>query len=174
RKSRAHVLFAEFLDNFGAGGGLIAERAPADAPFECGDHFFRKAMRIDWKRLLEPDARHFPVPGGGVLSGRDGRALAEATLGPRWRRKMLERFDACEAEANEIRNLQRPRARNVAERVASHVAVVGSIRQLADSDAIEHDPNDALKSRFVFRQRDSSIVRSSCPMSPFHALIDLD
>jgi hypothetical protein len=35
----------------------------------------------------------------------------------------------------------------VAKRVAAYVAVVGRIRQLADSDAIEHNPDNSPKSR---------------------------
>ena len=85
-------------------------------------------MRINWESLLQPDAGHFPVAGGRVLSGGDRRALAETSVGPGWWRKMLERFDIREAEANEIRNLQKTRTRNVAERVAPYVAIVGSVR----------------------------------------------
>src|SRR5579862_6176584 len=160
RKSRAHVIFAKFLDNFGAGGGLIAECAAADSPLKFRDKFFWETVRINWKRLLQPDAGHFPVARRRVLSGRDRRALAETSIGPRWWRKILERFDIREAEANEIRNLQRTRTRNVTERVASHVAVIRGIGQFANSDAIKHDPDNALKSRFVFRQNDSP-ARSS-------------
>src|SRR5579862_7556050 len=103
RKSRAYVLFAKFLDNFGAGGGLVSECAAADSPLEFRDKFFWETVRINWERLLQPDAGHFPVTGRGVLSGRDRGALAETSVGPRWRRKMLERFDIREAETNEIR-----------------------------------------------------------------------
>ena len=37
RKAGADVFFAKFLDDFGAGGGLVAERAAADAALEFGD-----------------------------------------------------------------------------------------------------------------------------------------
>src|SRR5580692_10570255 len=39
--------------------------------------------------------------------------------------------------------MQRARARNVSERVAPHVAVVGGIRQLANADAIKDNPDHA-------------------------------
>ncbi len=62
---------------------------------------------------------------------------------------MCERLDIREAEAHEIRQLQRARARDVAQRVAAHVAVIGGIGQLADAHAIEHDPDHPVKMRCV-------------------------
>ena len=58
---------------------------------------------------------------------------------------MLKRSNVGEAEAHEIREAQRSRARDVAERVAADVAVFGGVRQFADADAVENDPNDAVE-----------------------------
>ena len=55
----------------------------------------------------------------------------------RGRREMVERLNVREAQADEIRKMQRPRARNVSKRVAPHIVIVASIRQLADADAIK-------------------------------------
>ena len=60
---------------------------------------------------------------------------------------MIERLDVREAQAHEIRKVQRARTGDVPQRVASHVAVVGGVGQFADADAIEHDPDDAVKAR---------------------------
>ena len=43
----------------------------------------------------------------------------------------------------EIRKMQRALARDVAQRVAADVAVLGGVRHGADADAIEHDPDHA-------------------------------
>ena len=68
---------------------------------------------------------------------------------PEWlqsrRREMRERLDVGEAEADEIGQLQRARACNVAEGVAAYIAVNRSVGQFASADAIQHNPDDALK-----------------------------
>ncbi len=46
RLARAHVLFAELLDNLGSGSSAIAERAAADAAFELLHDLGRKAVRV--------------------------------------------------------------------------------------------------------------------------------
>ncbi len=56
---------------------------------------------------------------------------------------MRERLDVGEAEPHEIWQLQRARARDVAQRVAAHVAILGGVGQFADPDAVEHDPDNA-------------------------------
>src|SRR4029077_432581 len=97
------------------------------------------------KRLVQPDARHFPMACGGVFSGRAGDALpvaARRMVGPR---KMLERLAICDCAPNKIRKLQRARACNMPERVAAHIAIVGCVGKLADAYAIEHYPDDPLK-----------------------------
>ena len=58
---------------------------------------------------------------------------------------MRERFDVGKSEANEIRQTQRTRLRDVAERVAANIAVISSVGKLATADAVEDDPDDARK-----------------------------
>ena len=104
-------------------------------------------MGIDWEGLIEPDAGHFPVACGGVFSGGARRAFAVAAGWVSGRSEMVERFDIREAEADEIRQMQRARAGDVSERVAAYVAVVGGVREFADADAIEDDPDYAREVR---------------------------
>ncbi len=72
----AHVLFAQFLDDFGAGGRLVAEGGAADLAFKLGDQLARKAIFVHGESLIEPHAGHFPVSGGGVFSRRVRCAFA--------------------------------------------------------------------------------------------------
>ena len=84
-RAGAHVLDAEFLDDLGAGGGLVAQRTAADAAFEFAHHVRREAVRIERERLGEMNADHFPMAGGGVLAGRRQGALAVGAGGRRRR-----------------------------------------------------------------------------------------
>ena len=88
------------------------------------------------------------------LPGETVTPLPYAAGGTRGRREMVERLDIGEAEADQIRNAQRTRARDVAERVAAHVAVVRGVGQFADADAIEHDPDDAVEFWRAFGHED--------------------
>ena len=45
RRAGAHVLVAEFLDDLGAGGRTVAERAASDAALELVHDFRREAVR---------------------------------------------------------------------------------------------------------------------------------
>ena len=74
---------------------------------------WRKTVGIDWEGLIEPDAGHFPVACGGVFSGGARRAFAVAAGWVSGRSEMVERFDIREAEADEIRQMQRARAGDV-------------------------------------------------------------
>src|SRR5271156_3272561 len=65
-KSGNNVFTAKLFDNFGAGCGLVAERAAADLALEFRDQRLRKAVGTNGKSAVEPDAGHFPVAGGGV------------------------------------------------------------------------------------------------------------
>src|SRR5258708_5519006 len=64
----ADVLCAEFFQDFGAGGGFVAQRFAADLLFERFDNFWREAVLVNWKSLIEPDACHLPVACGGVFA----------------------------------------------------------------------------------------------------------
>jgi hypothetical protein len=84
-----------------------------------------------------------------VFARRDGNSLPEGTDGVRGRREVREGLDIGEAEANEIRQMQRAQASDVAERVAANVAVIGGVGKSADANAIEDDPDDTREWNFA-------------------------
>jgi hypothetical protein len=98
---------------------------------------------INWEGLIEPDAGHFPVACGGVFSGGACGASAVAAGWMCGWSEVVERFDVREAQALEIREMQRTRAGDMSERVTANVAVVGSVGEFTDADAIEDDPDYA-------------------------------
>ena len=65
----ANVLLAKFLDDFGAGGGFVADGAAADLAFEFLDDLARESVLVDGEGLIEPDASHFPMARGRVFAG---------------------------------------------------------------------------------------------------------
>src|SRR5580704_14308036 len=145
RKTGPHMLLVELFDYFRAGRRLVPYRAPPDLLFKFRDQLRRKSVRINRKRLSEKDPSHFPVAGGGVFSRRVSGRFAETSRRFLRRVEMREPPDIRKPEPHQIRQLQWPRARDVAERVASHVAVVRSVRQFADPHAIQHDPDHTPK-----------------------------
>jgi hypothetical protein len=70
RLAGLQVLGAELLDDLGARGWLVAEDAAADGVGEGIDHLGREPVGIGRERLVEDDAHHLPVAGGGVLAPR--------------------------------------------------------------------------------------------------------
>lgn len=145
RIAGALMLLPEFLDDFRAGGGLVANGFAANGALEFLDQVAWETVFVYGKGLIKPDTAHFPVASGRVLAGGNRDSLPErADRMPR-RVEMRERFYVRQAEAHEIRQTQRPRAGDVTERVAAHVAVIGGIGKLADADAIENDPDDSRK-----------------------------
>ena len=61
------------------------------------------------------------------------------------RRQVCERSDVGEAKAHKVGKSERPQLRNVTQRVAAHIVVLAGIRQRADADAIEHNPDDTIE-----------------------------
>jgi len=141
----ADVLFAKLLDDFGAGGRLVADGFAADARFESADDFRREAVFVHRKSLIEPHAGHFPVAGSGVFAWRVRGALAVGGEGQRGGSEMRKRHDVGEAERDQRGNFERARFRDVAECGAAYVVVVGGVGESADADAVEDDPDDALE-----------------------------
>ena len=104
-------------------------------------------MLVDREGLIEPDAGHFPVTGGGVFAGRTRGAFAEGSAGRGGRGELFERRDVGEAQVDEGGDAQWARFRDMAEGASAGVVVVGGIRQGADADAVQYYPDDALKTR---------------------------
>src|SRR5258708_35046997 len=70
RFAAADMLFAQLLYDFRSGGRFVAESLSADQTLEFSNQIGRKSIFVDWERLVQPDACHFPMSGSGVLSGR--------------------------------------------------------------------------------------------------------
>jgi hypothetical protein len=119
--------------------------------------------------LVKPDARHFPVAVSGVFTGRDGCALAETPYGVRGGREVIEGFDVREAEAHKIRQLERTRTGNMSKRVSPDVAVVGCIREFANADAVENNPDNALESQLRGHLANPFIIQKPNPDTPNYA-----
>ena len=78
----AHMLVAQFLDDFGAGSRLVAESLASDLLFEFSDELRRETLADKPERPGQPDAGHLPMPGGGVFAGRVRGAFS---VGCEWR-----------------------------------------------------------------------------------------
>ena len=55
--------FAQFLQNFSAGGGLVPQHVVAGAAFEFVQQFLRKTVRVGGQSAGEEHTHQFPVPG---------------------------------------------------------------------------------------------------------------
>src|SRR5262245_56187005 len=66
----ANVLGTETVDDLGARRHDIAQRAAPDSTFELGHQVKRKSAWKRWKRVLQDDTHHFPMPRDGVLASR--------------------------------------------------------------------------------------------------------
>jgi len=143
RLAGADVLFAKFLDDFGAGGGLVTNGVAADAFFKLSDDVGRKAVFVDGKSLIEPYAGHFPVAGSGVFAGGASGSFAEGAERFGFWSEMGERGDVGKTELDEMRQVERAGFGDVTESGPADVIVVGGVRQGADADAVQDDPDDA-------------------------------
>jgi len=63
------------------------------------------------------------------------------------RLEMGEGSDVGQAQRNKMRDSERARFGDVAERGAADVAVVGGVGQGADADAVQDNPNDTAEQR---------------------------
>ena len=147
QRTRPHVLGPELVDNLRARGGFVAQNPTAGAARKLPDDVGGKAVRKDGKRAVEYDAHQLPVPGHGILAGRDFSHAADGTrnrIARGWRRLWCaQRHHAIQTERTQRRHVQRNAAGDMTNRVAPFVAVCTSVGQLADADAVEHDDDHA-------------------------------
>jgi hypothetical protein len=85
------------------------------------------------------------MSGGRIFSKQGKRTFSERAGWFGSRRETGQGFDIREAERAEIRKMERTLAGDVAQRIAAHVAVLIRVRHLADSNAVEDDPDDSSK-----------------------------
>ena len=69
--------------------------------------------------------------------------------------EMRQWLDIRHTQAHEVGHGQRPRARDVPQRVAPGVAVLSGVRQFPNTHAIQHDPHDAIESTLRSSRRAS-------------------
>src|SRR5690554_6028889 len=65
-----YMFFTQYIDNFGAAGGIISQNFPADGCFEFSYEFFRKSIMKNRKWLIQYYSCHFPMTGGGIFTWR--------------------------------------------------------------------------------------------------------
>ena len=128
------MLFTEFLDDLGAGRGLVADRAAADLLFERVDSFAGENRRINGEGLVEPDYRHFPMAGGRVFAGQARGPFSEGSDRSGGWRQMFQRGDVGEPHFHERWNLEGPRLGDVPEGISADVAIVCRVQQLVSAD----------------------------------------
>src|SRR6266851_1528061 len=143
--ARSYVLLAQFLDDLRAGSRLVSNRLPANLFLELFDQFLRESVFVNRERLLQPHSRHFPVSCRRIFPGRARRSLAIRSKRSTRRRLMFQRCDVRQSEPHQVRDFQRPRFRDVPERVSADVIIVRRIREFADSHAVQHNPENSLE-----------------------------
>ena len=77
------MFFAQFLDDFGAGGGLVAERLAADARSNSSINSCGKAVRVNGKRLVSQMPAISQCPVVVSFPGETVAPLPKAAFGPR-------------------------------------------------------------------------------------------
>ena len=146
RKARAHVLFAQLLDDLGARSHRVAERFASDSRLEGLADFGRDALGEGRQRFLQDHAGDFPVSGRGVLALGPRRRLAPSAARRRHRGHAADRDDPPEAQSLHHWHRQPDGVADVAECVRSEVAallaVLAGIGHEADPGAVEDDDED--------------------------------
>src|ERR1051325_1448536 len=136
------MLFAELVEDDGAGGGLVAQGFAADAALVLADDLGRKAVRIGAEGIGDDEAHHLPMPGDRVLAVAD---LAHAAVGRRrrvTRGRLRQRVQ--QAKARQGRQNGMVRLQDVAEGVGALVAEVGRVGELTDAEGVADDDDGAL------------------------------
>src|SRR4051812_38723145 len=92
--------------------------------------------------------RDLPMPRGAVLAGGCGSHRAPGARGIAALLHAVERPNVAETEPLESRQTQSSgRPRDIAQRVAIGVAIVGGVCRGTDADAVENDDRRALHAR---------------------------
>ena len=149
----AHVLGAELVDDDRSRCRLVAEDRASRPRGKVCQHLAGKAVRKYREGDVENDSHHLPVSGDGVFSSRRlGHPAGRCRSRDRSRyqsrgRSRRQRHEAVESERSQRRDFQRNAPRDVADGVASLIAVRRSVGQLADADTVHDDDDDAFERR---------------------------
>ena len=105
------------------------------------------------ERAIEHDTHHLPVAGDRILARRRLRHSTNGRTRPVVGWRSAQRDQPIESKRAQRRHSKRHAPGDVAQRVASAIAVRVGIRQLADPDAVHDDHN---------RTRESAHRRPTC------------
>src|SRR5687767_115642 len=162
------MLGAESVDHLGAARGDVADDTASHAPLERRYHLRRKPIGIGGEGSAKADAADLPVPGRAVLPRR-----RRAHAPPRAARRPapihpLQWCNTAEPERFQLRKVEPPDgAREIAERVAAGISVIGGVGRRPNANAVEHDHDRAMRHvrapsrRYTRGMRPRSPVRSS-------------
>ena len=135
---------AELVDNCRSRRRFIADDDASGLPRKLPDDVRRKALRKHGKRAIEHDAHHFPVSGDGILPWRRFRHPSDGGA-RRTQRRPAEIHEAVQPERAQRWHAKRNLTHDVAQRVTAAIAIHVSIRQFADTDAVEDDDDRSVE-----------------------------
>jgi hypothetical protein len=139
RLAGRHVLRAEFVEDGGAGGGLVREGLAPDAPLPFAEDLRRKAVREGGERLVGDYPGHLPVPSDGILPLRLLLHNSVACRGLLTRRDPFYLHNISKAhllKVGEVKSTQN--AGGVCKSVTAAVAVLCGIRHGTRANTIKH------------------------------------
>src|SRR2546423_2337029 len=135
----ADVLVSKTLNDVRSTTYDVANHAASCVACEIVDHLLRETIWKSRKRPLEMNPGDLPVTGRTVFTSRRGTHASPRTRGisaPRYARQW---FDVAEAQALELGERQTAaRARQIAESVATGVAVASGVGGFTNADAIQN------------------------------------
>ena len=137
RVTRAHMLFAELVEDHRAGCRLVSERLPADPPFVFGDHLARKTVRIRAEGIIHDESHHLPMSRRRIFPRAHLGHPPECALRTLVRRRFGQRVQ--ESKTRQVRQPRMLCFENVTEGVGAFVSEVPGVRQFANAEGIADD-----------------------------------
>ena len=144
-----HVLVAQSLDDLGAAGHLVAQGAPADLRLELIHEGLREAVGEGLEGGLLDEARHLPMPAGGVLGVGHLHALAEGAFHGALPLGQGAALDVADAQFAHVGDVQGVPLLDVAQGVGPHVVEFRRVGQGADAHAVQHDQDGSFAHRYA-------------------------
>ena len=141
RISGSHMLIAQLLDDLCAAGCPVSQGFPADGRFKLRHQLFGKAVWKRGKRPIQHQARHFPVPAGGVLAVKLFRGLPVAAQGLVHPAGQAAALYVGKAQFAKVCQFHAGLFHHMSQRMAALVAKARGVRQSADAHAVHHNTN---------------------------------